>query len=57
MDIWSLGCVLAEMITNHYLFDGKDNNSMLVKIIRSIGSPTEEDLKSMKVENEELLLG
>lgn len=45
------------MITNHYLFDGKDNNSMIVKIIRSIGSPSEEDLKAMKVEKEELLLG
>jgi serine/threonine protein kinase len=54
VDIWSLGCVIAEMMTNHGLFEGSTATSMLSKIIKCLGSPTVEDLKSMNIEDEEM---
>ena len=54
VDIWSLGCVIAEMLTNHSLFDGSNATSMLLKIVRTIGCPSEEDLKAMKLSKNDL---
>ncbi|KAM4722280.1 mitogen-activated protein kinase 12-like [Rhinophrynus dorsalis] len=39
VDIWSVGCILAEMITGHVLFPGGDYFDELNKIIEVIGSP------------------
>ncbi|XP_063797091.1 mitogen-activated protein kinase 12-like [Pseudophryne corroboree] len=39
VDIWSVGCILAEMITGHVLFPGGDYFDELYKIIEVIGSP------------------
>ncbi|XP_075039577.1 mitogen-activated protein kinase 14B-like isoform X1 [Mixophyes fleayi] len=39
VDIWSVGCILAEMITGHVLFPGGDYFDELFKIIEVIGSP------------------
>lgn len=49
--MWSLGCVAAEMMTNHVLFDGGNSTSMLSKIIRCIGAPTIDDMKAMQVDS------
>ena len=54
VDVWSLGCVIAEMLTNRALFEGSNANSMFNKIIKCLGSPTVEDLKEMQVEEEGL---
>ena len=32
IDTWSVGCVLYELYTGRILFDGRDNNDMLLKI-------------------------
>jgi hypothetical protein len=39
---------------NRALFEGNNANSMFTKIIRCIGSPTVDDLKSMMIEDEEI---
>nr|DBA18589.1 TPA: hypothetical protein GDO54_016820 [Pyxicephalus adspersus] len=39
VDIWSVGCILAEMITGRVLFPGGDYFDELNKIIEVIGSP------------------
>eukprot|EP00826_Nyctotherus_ovalis_P038166 TRINITY_DN3561_c0_g2_i1.p1 TRINITY_DN3561_c0_g2~~TRINITY_DN3561_c0_g2_i1.p1 ORF type:complete len:223 (+),score=43.28 TRINITY_DN3561_c0_g2_i1:79-669(+) len=39
LDIWSLGCVLAEMIFNKVpFFRGKDNFDQLIRIVRVLGT-------------------
>jgi serine/threonine protein kinase len=44
IDIWSAGCVLAELILGRPLLPGKDVYRQLELVSRLIGSPTEEDL-------------
>ncbi|XP_068110105.1 mitogen-activated protein kinase 12-like [Hyperolius riggenbachi] len=39
VDIWSVGCIMAEMITGRVLFPGGDYFDELNKIIEVIGSP------------------
>ncbi|KAF1760809.1 hypothetical protein GCK72_009059 [Caenorhabditis remanei] len=45
IDIWSVGCILAEMISNRPLFPGKHYLDQLNLILATIGSPTSDDLK------------
>lgn len=43
VDIWSIGCIFAEMIIGHPLFVGKSENDQLDKIFEVIGTPNEEE--------------
>lgn len=47
IDMWSLGCILAELLGRKALFQGSDYMHQLVTIIEVIGSPSEEDLMSI----------
>uniref|UniRef100_A0A0M3K253 Putative glycogen synthase kinase 3-related (inferred by orthology to a S. mansoni protein) n=1 Tax=Anisakis simplex TaxID=6269 RepID=A0A0M3K253_ANISI len=40
VDVWSAGCILAELLTNRIIFYGRNNADQLKKIIRIIGTPT-----------------
>jgi len=40
IDVWSFGCVLAEMALNDPLFNGDSEIEQLFKIFRLVGSPT-----------------
>eukprot|EP01100_Stratorugosa_tubuloviscum_P000914 TRINITY_DN1201_c1_g1_i2.p1 TRINITY_DN1201_c1_g1~~TRINITY_DN1201_c1_g1_i2.p1 ORF type:complete len:297 (+),score=128.18 TRINITY_DN1201_c1_g1_i2:103-993(+) len=44
IDIWSTGCIFAEMVTGRALFPGANSNDQLLKIFRILGTPTEETL-------------
>jgi mitogen-activated protein kinase 1/3 len=47
-DLWSCGCILAEMIGKTVLFPGKDPyHHQLELIFTTLGSPTKEDLKAV----------
>mmetsp|Transcript_61986 Transcript_61986/g.181720 ORF Transcript_61986/g.181720 Transcript_61986/m.181720 type:complete len:377 (+) Transcript_61986:129-1259(+) len=45
IDIWSVGCILCELIGRKPIFTGKDHLDQIKKIISVIGTPTEEDLE------------
>lgn len=47
IDIWSVGCILAELIARRPLFKGKDLLSQLRLIIDMLGTPTDDDLKDI----------
>jgi len=42
MDIWSLGCIVAEMATADALFPGDSEIDTIFKIFRMLGTPSEE---------------
>jgi len=43
IDIWSLGCIFAEMISFKTLFPGNSDIDQLKKILRTLGTPTEDE--------------
>lgn len=44
IDIWSVGCILAEMISGRAIFPGRHYLDQLQLILRVVGSPRPEDL-------------
>ena len=47
IDIWSFGCVLAELLLGTPIFPGTSGVDQLVEIIKVLGTPTKEELKNM----------
>lgn len=45
IDIWSVGCILAEMLSNRPLFPGKHYLDQLNRILEVLGSPSQDDLQ------------
>jgi len=41
IDMWSVGCIFAEMVTGRPLFPGKNNEDQLLKIFKVRGTPNE----------------
>jgi serine/threonine protein kinase len=47
IDVWSLGCVMAELVLGQPVFPGESGVDQLVEIIKVLGTPTKEQLLSM----------
>lgn len=48
IDIWSIGCIFAEMITGKALFTGLNDPDQIKKIFKVIGTPSEEAFPNLK---------
>ena len=48
IDIWSVGCILAEMLLNEIIFEGKDEIEILIKIFTLLGVPNENNWPDAK---------
>ena len=46
VDIWSCGCILAELVTRKPLFPGHNESDQLSRILAVLGTPAEEDWPS-----------
>lgn len=40
IDVWSVGCILAEMLSGKPLFPGRDYHHQLTLILDVLGTPT-----------------
>ena len=47
IDVWSSGCVAAELLLGHPLFPGDTGVDQLVEIIKVLGTPTKEEVMAM----------
>ena len=45
VDVWSVGCIFAELLRRKALFTGNDYMEQLQLIVRCLGAPSEEDLR------------
>lgn len=50
IDVWSTGCILAELLGRKPLWPGQDYIEQIDMIINSVGSPTEDDLAAISNE-------
>lgn len=58
IDVWSAGCVLAELLTQQPLFPGKDEKDTLGRILLLTGEPDLSDWKGLqKLPNADILSG
>jgi len=47
IDIWSMGCVMAELLLGKPLFPGDSGVDQLIEIIKILGTPTKEQIQAM----------
>jgi len=47
IDIWSTGCVMAELMLGQPLFPGESGIDQLVEIIKVLGTPSREQIRTM----------
>lgn len=47
IDVWSLGCVMAEFFLGRPIFRGSSSIDQLVEIVKVIGAPTKDDIRAM----------
>ncbi|KAL3369143.1 hypothetical protein AABB24_009780 [Solanum stoloniferum] len=47
IDMWSAGCVFAELLLGQPLFPGESGVDQLVEIIKILGTPTREEIRCM----------
>ncbi len=47
VDMWSLGCILAELLLGKPLFPGKSTLDQLARLLELTGYPSSEDVASM----------
>eukprot|EP01064_Diplonema_japonicum_P034182 TRINITY_DN7000_c1_g2_i1.p1 TRINITY_DN7000_c1_g2~~TRINITY_DN7000_c1_g2_i1.p1 ORF type:complete len:445 (+),score=97.99 TRINITY_DN7000_c1_g2_i1:38-1336(+) len=50
VDIWSIGCILAELLNRKPLFPGRDYINQINIITEALGVPSDEDLENIKSE-------
>lgn len=49
IDVWSVGCILAEMLSGRPLFPGRDYHNQLWLIMEVLGTPNLEDYYNIKL--------
>ena len=47
IDVWSVGCVMAELMLGNPLFPGESGVDQLIEIIKVLGTPTKEEIYAM----------
>lgn len=51
VDVWSTGCVIAEMVLGYPIFPGESASDQLVEIIKILGTPSKKEILAMNKES------
>uniref|UniRef100_A0A4W4FPS5 mitogen-activated protein kinase n=1 Tax=Electrophorus electricus TaxID=8005 RepID=A0A4W4FPS5_ELEEL len=54
VDIWSVGCIMAEMLMGRPLFKGNDHLDQLTEIMKITGTPTQEFISKLQSQDKDL---
>jgi len=57
VDWWSCGCIAAEMMLGHPLFMGESSWGQMYEIVRSLGTPSMEEVQAMQAGGDGRLAG
>lgn len=47
IDVWSMGCVMAELLLGKPIFMGQSREHQLIEIVKILGTPTRAEIKQM----------
>lgn len=53
IDVWSVGCVIAELMLGQPIFPGESGVDQLVEIIKILGTPSKENIQAMNPDYKE----
>jgi serine/threonine protein kinase len=53
IDVWSVGCVIAEMMLGIPIFAGESSVDQLVEIIKILGTPSAQQVNDMNPDHQE----
>lgn len=56
VDMWSIGCILGELLGGHPMFPGESTMNQLERIIEVTGKPTKQDMKALRSKYTETVL-
>lgn len=51
IDVWSVGCIMGELLARRPILQGSSTNQQLQLIIQLLGTPSEEELTSIESES------
>ncbi|RNF09863.1 putative glycogen synthase kinase-3 alpha [Trypanosoma rangeli] len=54
VDVWSVGCIFAEMLLGEPIFCGENTSGQLREIVRILGRPSREELNKLNTSNADL---
>lgn len=54
IDIWALGCVIYEYCTDEVLFEGNATRDTLLKVLRTLGPVSDNDLRRLRLDKSSL---
>jgi mitogen-activated protein kinase 15 len=55
-DMWSVGCILGEIVLKNPLFPGTCTTNQLERVLQLTGQPSHSDIKSIKADLGEVMI-
>eukprot|EP00927_Polykrikos_kofoidii_P006928 TRINITY_DN12821_c1_g1_i1.p1 TRINITY_DN12821_c1_g1~~TRINITY_DN12821_c1_g1_i1.p1 ORF type:complete len:676 (+),score=66.61 TRINITY_DN12821_c1_g1_i1:132-2030(+) len=52
VDLWSIGCIVCEILGRRALFPGKDHIDMVRRVAEVVGTPSDEDIQWLPTESD-----
>lgn len=57
VDMWSVGCILGELLVGKPIFQGKSSLNQIEKVLELVGKPKSEDIEAIESQHAETIIG